>query len=100
MQPEWGSVMTPLEFDWDDGNQDHIARHNVATDEAEQVVTGPHVILRFQDRSGEFRRLIVGRTAAGRPLSITYVMRGGRIRVVTAHTAKEKWRRVLDQRGL
>jgi hypothetical protein len=30
--------MTPLMFEWDEGNAAHVARHDVTTVEAEQVV--------------------------------------------------------------
>jgi uncharacterized DUF497 family protein len=94
-----GESMTPLAFDWDEGNSAHIARHDVTMDEAEQAITGQPVMVAFQDRGGEFRRLIVGRTQAGRVLSVAYIMRDGCIRVVTAHTAKEKHRRLLEEGG-
>lgn len=94
-----GCHVTPLVFDWDEGNAAHVARHDVTTDEAEQVVNGDRQFIAFQDRSGEFRRVIVGRTHAGRALSVAYVIRGGRIRVVTAFPASPKRRRLLDKRG-
>jgi uncharacterized DUF497 family protein len=88
--------MTPLAFDWDEGNTGHIARHDVTTDEAEQVVAGERLALAFQDRHGELRRRIIGRTRAGRVLVVVYHLRRGKVRVVTAHTAKATERRKLD----
>jgi uncharacterized DUF497 family protein len=88
--------MTPLEFDWDDANTGHIARHDVTTGEAEQIVTGQHGGRRFQTRSGEVRRSIIGQTPTGRVLRVVYILRGGRVRVVTAHMAKAKERRQFE----
>jgi uncharacterized DUF497 family protein len=87
--------MTPLAFDWDEANAGHIARHDVTTDEAEEAIAGERAASVFQERHGEMRRRIIGRTLAGRVLVVVYHLRGGRVRVVTAHTAKAKERRML-----
>ncbi len=88
--------MTPLMFEWDEGNAAHVARHDVTTDEAEQVVIGDPAPPRFQTRSGELRRFIVGLKLAGRALAVTYVIRGGRVRVVTAYPASRKQRQQFE----
>jgi hypothetical protein len=83
------------DFDWDDANTAHIARHGVAPGEVEEAFrNNPLVALAVQKRSGERRILCAGLTDAGRPLQFVYTMRGGRVRVITAHTAK---RRVRDR---
>jgi uncharacterized DUF497 family protein len=83
-------------FDWDDANTEHIARHGVAPEEVEQAFgNDPLVVLAVQSRNREERVLCAGLTDEGRPLQFVYTMRRGRIRVITAHTAKKKVREKL-----
>ena len=83
-------------FDWDDANTDHISRHGVTPQEVEQAFANdPLVVLAVQERSGEERVLCAGLTDEGRPLQFVYTRRRGRIRVITAHTAKRKVRKKL-----
>ena len=78
-------------FDWDDANIGHIARHGVTPDEVEQVFKNrPLVMLATQKRGGETRVLCAGLTDGGRALQFVYTLRRGRVRVITAHTAKKK----------
>jgi hypothetical protein len=85
----------PLDFEWDEDNLRHIARHNVTSQEAEQVVSGSPLVLEVQYRGGEQRTLCAGRTRAGRPVAVVFTIRPGRIRVVTAFTANRKLRERL-----
>lgn len=83
-------------FDWDEANTGHIARHGVTPQEVEQAFANdPLAVLATQKRSGEERVLCAGLTDAGRPLQFVYTIRGGKIRVITAHTAKRKVREKL-----
>ena len=83
-------------FDWDDGNRRHIARHGVTPEEVEQAfANNPLALLATQQRGGETRVLCAGLTDEGRPLQFVYTMRRGRVRVITAHTAKRKVREKL-----
>ena len=83
-------------FDWDDANTSHIARHGVTPEEVEQALANqPLAVLAEQKRRGEKRVLCAGLTDAGRPLQFVYTLRCGRIRVITAHTAKKKVREKL-----
>ena len=63
-------------------------------EEAEQVLYNDPVVLQIQTRKGEQRVLTIGETDHGRLLAVIFTLRGGMIRVVTAHPAKEKMRRV------
>ena len=83
-------------FDWDEANISHIARHGVTPEEVEQVFDNdPLLVLAEQKRGGESRMLCAGRTGAGRPIQLVYTMRRGKVRVITAHTAKYKLREKL-----
>jgi len=78
-------------FDWDDANTGHIERHGVTPEEVEQALANrPLVVLAAQKRRGEERVLCAGLTDTGRALQLVYTQRRGRIRVITAHTAKKK----------
>jgi uncharacterized protein len=72
-----------VEFEWDDDNLDHLARHGISADEVEELFAGP--ILRRRggtDALDRFRAL--GRTAAGRYLAIVYQAKpGGVVRAFT-----------------
>jgi uncharacterized protein len=79
-------------FAWDDANIAHIARHRVAPDEAEQVISGARLPIGSEEERGEERHTELGETAAGRLLLVVWTWRGERIRVVTAFPANRKWR--------
>lgn len=53
-----------IEFDWDDANIRHVARHNVLPEEAEQVVLNNPVDLGMEIIEGEERHLNPGRDSA------------------------------------
>jgi uncharacterized DUF497 family protein len=81
------------EFDWDEHNIRHVARHGVTPTEVQEAVTGRHVIPGPVEVHGENRWALYGTTAAGRPLAVVYTVRAERIRVVTAHTMHASDRR-------
>jgi len=63
-------------------NVDHMARHGVTPQEAEQVVDAP--IREEPNRNHPDRRFAVGRTATGRKLGVSYVELPAGILVITA----------------
>jgi uncharacterized DUF497 family protein len=79
------TIANGIQFEWDANNVEHIALHNVAPEEAEQVLLGETVDLEPQDVDSEERFPSVGVTDAGRFLIAT--VRGDKIRVVTAFDA-------------
>lgn len=83
-------------FDWDEANAGHIARHGVLPEEAEQVIANEPLPLNAGVRRGEFRRLCIGRTDSGRFLSVVYIVRRARIRVVTAYPSNAIQRRLYE----
>lgn len=79
-----------MEFDWDFANLDHIARHKVEPEEAEEAVTDPAAIPGenvYRGSRGERRFGLIGATEAGRVLLVVLEKRGAKFRVVTAYTA-------------
>jgi uncharacterized DUF497 family protein len=71
-------------FEWDDANIEHIARHGITPEEAEQAMLNGPVEIDYQIMDGEERFVAVGMTRAGRFLTIVWTDRDGHVRVVTA----------------
>jgi len=83
-------------FDWDDGNIDHIARHGVEVDEVEQALSAKPLI-----RKGRFERyLAFAKTAAGRYLFVVVKNLGkGWARVISARDMTRAERRYYRRKG-
>jgi len=83
-------------FDWDEDNIDHIARHGVEVDEVEQALAHKPLI-----RKGRLERYwAFGRTQAGRYLFIVVKNLGkGWARVITARDMTKTERRYYRRRG-
>ena len=81
-----------MDFNWDSANIEHIARHNVTPEEAEQVVQNDPFDAPAAIRNGETRTLHLGETDAGRVLVVVVTERTIMYRVVTARPAKKKER--------
>jgi len=85
------------EFEWDDVNIEHLARHRISPDEIEDVA--------FDDdpwvKSGRgATRYMLGYTIGGRYLFVVYILKGkGKARVITAMDMDEKTRRLYKRRG-
>lgn len=89
--------MEITEFEWDDDNIEHVARHHVSPDEVEDVA--------FDDEPwvkkgrGETCYML-GYTIAGRYLFVVYILKGkGKARVITAMDMDERTRRLYKRRG-
>lgn len=74
-------------FDWDEANLDHIARHGVSREEAEQVILNDPVDGWRQHQDGEERFMQIGVTNAMRVLVVIVTWRGDLVRVVSAFPA-------------
>lgn len=82
-------------LEWDETNEEHIARHGVSTGEAEEVFHGPIYVRRV----GRERYLVLGRTGTGRRLSLIAARAsGGLVRVITARDMSEQERRLYRRR--
>ncbi len=76
-------------FEWDDGNTEHILRHNVTPDEVEDACINKSHVRKTIDS----RFLVYGITEAGRYLLIVGINKGrGVFRAITARdmTDREK----------
>ncbi len=84
------------EFQWDDNNIEHIARHNVYPDEVEDVAFDDDSWIK-KGRKGT--RYMLGYTIAGRYLSVVYDLKSkGVARVITAMDMDDKSRKLYKKR--
>jgi uncharacterized DUF497 family protein len=83
-------------FIWDDKNIEHIARHHVELEEAEEAFLDP-IRIRFNAHSGNLG--IIGSTEEGRRLVVIYVKKEGyKYRVITARDADEDEKKQYKRR--
>ena len=84
------------EFEWDDNNIEHIARHGVFPDEVEDVAFDNNPWIR-KGRKGT--RYMLGYTVAGRYLFVVYVLKGkGIARVITSMGMDDKTKKLYKKR--
>jgi uncharacterized DUF497 family protein len=80
-------------FEWDKANREHIAEHDVTTDEAEQAFENDPVDLEVQDDDDDgFRYKQIGETNAGRILIFISANRGDFVRIATAFDAPKAFK--------
>jgi uncharacterized DUF497 family protein len=89
------------EFDWDEQNERHLANHGISRSDAEDVLSGNHILLEYQMEGNEQRWVAVGATRTGRKLDIVFAVRGEAMRPITGWAAdKEAADLYLEQWGL
>ena len=89
------------EFDWDEHNEAHLEQHGISRSDAEDILTGDHILLEYQMEGNEQRWIAVGAARTGRILSIVFAVRGEAIRPITGWSAdKETAALYLEQWGL
>ena len=74
-----------MEFDWDEANVSHIARHGITPRECEEAYRNGPMVIEHQKRKREHRRLCLGETDVARLLTFVITEREGKIRFVTAY---------------
>jgi uncharacterized DUF497 family protein len=90
-----------LEFEWDPRKAEaNLAKHDESFHEAKTVFGDPRAItIDDPDHSGgEFRQLIVGRSAEGHLLVLSFTLRTPRIRLISARRANLRERRQYEGR--
>ena len=83
-------------FDWDEVNIEHIARHRVMPDEAEEVFESKYHLLR--SKSGRY--LTLGRNADGRYLAciIEKLSQPNTVRIITARDMNQAERKLFKRK--
>jgi uncharacterized DUF497 family protein len=82
--------MNDNEFDWDDAKAaQNLADHGVSFEAAKQVFKDPFATERVDDREdyGEDRYVVIG-MVDDRVLCVTYTLRNGQIRIISARGAE------------
>jgi len=88
------------DFDWDDANVQHLARHDVTPAEFRQAIHNDPILFDYQNVDGEDRWTGLGSTDGLRVLAVVFTIREGRIRAVTAFDAsKERAREYWKKKG-
>ena len=77
-------------FDWDKHNEKHLARHGVSRSDAEDVLSGNHVLFEYAMEGDEERWVAVGLTRTGRVLNIVFAVRGEAVRAITGWAADKE----------
>lgn len=78
-------------FEWDDGNLAHIGKHGVDPDEVEELLSQPH----HQRRSWDGYYIALGRSAAGRHLTVIFAYRGAGVARPFSARDMNRWERRL-----
>jgi len=81
-----------LRFDWDRANAEHIARHSVKPDEAEQAILNDPLDLNYEVIDGEERWTALGHTDNFRVLLLVWTVRRDALRIVTARAVGKRAR--------
>lgn len=80
-------------FEWDNLNEEHIARHGVLPEEAEEIFLDKPVFRKTKD--GKY--LIYGHTLDGRYLFAVFAIKEkNRIRVITAKNMENKESKIYN----
>ncbi len=87
-----------MEFEWDESNLRHVARHKINRSEFEQAMANDPILVDFSDESGEERWYALGATDTLRVLFLVFTYNGERIRPVTAWNAGRKLREAYFRR--
>ncbi len=91
-------MASEIEFDWDDENRKHLAAHQVAPAEFEQMLNNDPVDLEYDRIDNEERYRSVGLTNEGRLLSVAWTVRNGKVRAITAFPATVSDRKAFLER--
>ncbi len=84
------------EFEWDEGNKEkNWKKHHVSVKECEEVFfNSPRIVWRDVKHSEKEERFIIfGKTNMGRGIHVAYVVRRGKVRVISARDQNKNERR-------
>lgn len=91
----------PIAFEWDKGNIDkNLKKHKISNKEAEEIFENdPKFIFKDEKHSQlESRYGIFGQTNRARKLSVVFVIRKNRIRIITARRMSRKERSTYEEK--
>ncbi len=81
-----------IEFEWDEANINHIIKHNVVVNEAEDIFFDPDNVLHedINHSIAELRFLIIGKTRKGRLLYEIFTIRKKKIRIISSRDINKR----------
>jgi hypothetical protein len=85
--------MPPVTFQWDKGNESKSNhKHGITNVEAESVFDDPDKKIRYDNKHSvrEIRYVCIGKSQYERILFVSYLIRQGRVRIVSARLANKK----------
>jgi len=88
-----------VESGWDDKNRTHLAAHEVAPAELEQLLNNEPVSLNYDLIDDEERYRSVGLTDGGRLLTVAWTIHNGKVRAITASPASASDRKAFRERS-
>ncbi|HXJ93864.1 MAG TPA: BrnT family toxin [Terriglobia bacterium] len=87
-----------MEFEWDESNLRHLARHRISRAEFEEAMANDPILVDFNDESGEDRWYALGATNGLRVLFMVFTHRAERVRPITAWSAGRALREAYFRR--
>lgn len=89
----------PLEFEWDNGNEDkNLVKHGITNEEAEQTFFNFNVALVDEAHSQkEERYQLIGESLSGKILFIVFTERSDKVRIISVRTANHKERKIYEK---
>ncbi len=86
-------------FDWDHGNAPKTAKHGVRPEEVESIFFYPYLFAGriAEPAHDEWRGLILGQGAGGRPLALIFTRRGERLRPISCRPMREKEKDLYEE---
>lgn len=86
------------EFDWDEANVNHLARHGVMPSEVEEVIENDPILEVDYSSEGEERWRALGITNKARLLAVVFTVRAEKIRPITAWDLTRTERRLYEKK--
>ena len=97
----WLLETSDFEFEWDHGNSTKSAsKHGILIEETEAVFKSGLALplgVQIHPPADEQRLGLVGPTFSGRLIQVAFVLREGRVRVISARPAHHKERRQYEE---
>ena len=101
----WILETSHFEFEWDAGNRTkNVTKHKISIEEVEAVFRSGYALplgIQISPAVNEQRLGVVGPALSGRLLHVAFVLREGRVRVISARIAhrkeRDKYEEILRQ---
>jgi len=91
-----------VEFEWDDGNLEHIRKHRFNYKECEQVFYNKPILV-SQDKKHsqvESRFRVLGKTKQERLTILVFTTRWGKVRIISTRDQSKKERSIYQKMGV